>query len=772
MTSRILEGLNAKQREAVETIEGPLLIIAGPGSGKTRVITHRIAYLARVCGVSPYRMVAVTFTNKAARELRQRLNQLMGAGMRDITAATFHSFCAMVLRRDGEAIGLDRSFAIYDNADQHELIKRSMKEVDVDPKRFAARAVQSAISGAKSQLLSVEGFALQRGNYFDEIVSRVYERYEHLLTQASALDFDDLLLKINFLLDRFPDIASKYQNRFVHFMIDEFQDTNLAQYAIAKKLSQTHRNLCVVGDPDQSIYSWRNADIRNILSFQSDYSEAKVIALEENYRSTATILDAAEKLIAANTQRVEKQLWTKNGRGVPIVVSEGYDEREEAQFVIKELQNLNRGDAGADGHAYALGDIAVMYRVNAQSRALEEACLRYGVPYRVVGSLKFYQRQEVKDVTAYLRLVANPADDVSLSRVINVPSRGIGRRTLDELARVARDGGISMYSAIESLALSEENNGRPTQPERDPAPHPFAPRSAKALINFWRLIKVLAAESEKLDLPELIDLVVERTGYKRYVLDEAERGEERWDNIQEFRNTAGEFLHLGRGEALTAFLESVSLVSDTDNLEETPDAITLITLHQAKGLEFPVVFIVGMEEGILPHVRSMDDPEQMEEERRLCYVGVTRAKERLYLLRAFRRRFRGGSEVGMPSRFLTDIPRDLIVSPSRDFSDGGGSAGWKRGSRRTPQPGADLLAGGVRGDGAGDAGQAQNPGDRVQPIKASFASGDKVRHGSFGDGIVVSCVPSGADFEVTVAFKDGHGVKRLLLSVAPLEKVE
>ena len=736
MPADILEGLNPKQREAVETIEGPLLIVAGPGSGKTRVITHRIAYLVRVCGVTPHRIVAVTFTNKAAREMTQRLAHLLGPGVRDLTAGTFHSFCAMILRRDGEPIRLDRNFAIYDDADQLELIKRSMKEVGVDPKQFAPRAVQSAISSAKSQLLGVEGFALRGENYFDEIVLRVYERCEQLLTYSSAVDFDDLLLKTHFLFEKFPEVLGKYQNRYVHFMIDEFQDTNVTQYAIAKQLSQAYRNLCVVGDPDQSIYSWRNADIRNILSFQSDYPEAKVIALEENYRSTQTILDAAEKLIAPNTQRVEKELWTKKGRGVPIVVSEGYNEQEEAQFVVREIQSLTQ----SEGHV--LGDIAVMYRVNAQSRALEEACLRYGMPYQVIGGLKFYLRQEVKDLTAYLRLVANPDDDVGLTRVINVPSRGIGQRTVDELTRMSRDEGISMSSAIGLVAQSKERAD-------NPAASPFAPRSAQALIDFQNLINGLAAESETLDLPDLIDLVLERTGYKRHLLEEAERGEERWENIQEFRNSAGDFHHLEGREALTAFLESVSLVSDVDNLEERADAITLITLHQAKGLEFPVVFIVGMEEGVLPHVRSMDDPEQMEEERRLCYVGVTRAKERLYLLRAFRRSLRGGSGPAIPSRFLVDIPQDVIVSPRQAVSEAGPSMGWTPGVRAR-----------------------RSDGNLAQPVKPGLTTGDKVRHATFGEGIVMSRTPSGEDFEITVAFKEGQGVKRLLLSLAPLEKVE
>ena len=766
MATDILADLNPKQREAAEAIEGPLLIVAGPGSGKTRVITYRIAYLVRVCGVSPYRIAAVTFTNKAAREMQQRLAPLLGTGAQDLTVSTFHSFCARLLRQNGEVMGLDRNFAIYDDADQLELIKRGMREVDVDPKQFSPRAIQSAISGAKSRLLDSRGFALQRESYFEEVVSRIYDRYGELLAQSGAADFDDLLMKTHFIVNNFPDIAHKYNARYVHFMIDEFQDTNVAQYEIAKQLTQTNRNLCVVGDPDQSIYSWRNADVRNILSFQSDYPEARVIALEENYRSTQTIVDAALELISPNTQRVEKELWTNNAKGVPIVVSEGYNEQEESQIVIREIGEL----IGTEG--YALGDIAVMYRVNAQSRALEEACLRYGMPYQIVGGLKFYHRQEVKDVTAYLRLITNPDDDVALTRVINVPSRGIGRRTLDELTRISRDAGIPIFSAIENVARSREQGG--------PAGSLLAPRSARALIDFQSLITGMGTESRSMDLLETIDLVLERTAYKRYLQEEAGRGEERWDNVQEFRNAARDYLHLGIEDGMTAFLENVSLVSDIDSLQDRADAITLITLHQAKGLEFPVVFIVGMEEGLLPHMRSLEDPLELEEERRLCYVGVTRAEQRLYLMRAFRRGFRGSSEPTIPSRFLVDIPKNLIAAPRQGPGRKSASTVWSAASRASSDDSSDeqltdaAMGRAVRKrrDRNGSDQTTRVAADASDPVVAILSTGDKVRHTTFGEGIVVSCTPSGADFEVAVAFKEGFGVKRLLLSFAPLEKMD
>ena len=782
MPTAACDGLNQRQCEAVQAIGGPLLIVAGPGSGKTRMITHRIAYLIGDAGVSPYRIAALTFTNKAAREMQARLfgtsgdaaaSPLLGPHARNsgLSVGTFHSFCARLLRTDGEAMGLDRNFVIYDAADQTAAIKRAMSEVDVNQKMFSSGAVLSIISKAKSELVGVEGFGLRKENYLDEIAHRVYQQYEQMLAQSSALDFDDLLFHTYTLLSEYPRVAEKYQERYVHFMIDEFQDTNVAQYAIARRIAERHNNLAVVGDPDQSIYSWRNADIRNILSFRRDFPTAQVITLEENYRSTSTILDAATKVISPNSQRIERSLWTNNGVGSPIVVREEYDEGDEAQYVVREVHRLTKSEG------YALGDIAAMYRVNAQSRALEEACRRFGVAYQIVGGVKFYQRQEIKDVAAYLRLVSNPHDDVALSRVINVPTRGIGQRTVDNLIRTARDRGTSMYAAIESMG---ESGG---------GPFPLRPAQAQALSRFRELVGRLTEESRTLDLVELIDAVMDQTGYKRHIEESAEtseRAEDRLDNIQEFRGAAREFTHpsedsgqaLGIDEALTAFLEGVSLVSDVDSFEEQPDAITLITLHQSKGLEFPVVFMVGMEEGLLPHARSMDTPEEIEEERRLCYVGVTRAQKRLYLLRAFRRGFWGGSGPSDPSRFLEDIPRGLIEGAAHSASSGQGSgqAPAAQSGVRTARPARQRPA----ANGAGEARPAVERARRrrrerreASPAAApAYTAGDKVRHPAFGDGIVMSCEPAaGGDFQVTVAFKEGHGVKRLLLGFAPLEKL-
>ncbi len=759
----ILSELNPRQREAVETISGPVLIVAGPGSGKTRVITHRIAHLVDRCGVQPYRIAALTFTNKAAREMRERAATLMRTNNDQVTISTFHSFCARVLRRHVDLLGLDKDYTIYDHSDQTSLVKRAMDELNINAKQFSPGAILSAISGAKSKLIDVEGYGYKIADYFEEIVHRVYQRYEDLLTQSSALDFDDLILKTHALFRNHSDVTESYRDRYVHVMVDEFQDTNVAQYEIAKQLTGEYRNLCVVGDPDQSIYSWRNADIRNILSFKKDFADAKLIALEENYRSTETILEAAQKVIAPNRQRLEQNLFTQLGKGSPIVVHESYDENDEAQFVVSEIESLVR-------RGFKCSDIAVMYRVNAQSRALEEMCLRYDVPYLLVGSIKFYQRQEIKDLISYLRLIANHNDDVSFRRIVNVPTRGIGQRTMSELDRLAWEHSTSLYAAIDETAAMLERPGNFVAP--------LPARSIRALQEFKAMIDDLTEKSAEYEPSALIDAVLKRTGYGEHIENDAERGEERMENVQELQSVAKGLLDLGEDDLLTAFLERVSLVSDADNVGESADAATLITLHQAKGLEYPVVFIVGMEEGVIPHMRSIDsgDPAEIEEERRLCYVGLTRAKEKLYLIRAFRRGFRGrsGSVPSMPSRFLADIPQDLLAKPDhvvgrRRLSGMQDAQTSRHSSTREEGPRERLV------------GQADTPVIRRRRRSASpspqgaglaLSTGDRVRHKTFGVGIVTEAKQSGGDTEVTVAFKDGHGVKRLLLSFAPLEKVE
>ncbi|MBM2826987.1 MAG: ATPase, partial [Dehalococcoidia bacterium] len=642
----ITDELNTPQREAVEAAGGPLLILAGPGSGKTRVIAHRVAYLVQEMGVPPYRVMAVTLTNKAAREMKERIYHLLGRGVEEMTLGTFHAICARILRVDGAHGGVDPKFVIYDDDDQRSILKRCYQDLYLEPKRYPIRAVQSAISGAKSQLVPAEEYRHFKGStYFDEVVQRVYTRYQELLTECKALDFDDLIMGTVQLFRGAPEILEKYQRRYLHLLIDEFQDTNTAQYAFAQQLAELHRNICVVGDPDQGIYSWRNADIRNILSFERDYPEAKAVYLEQNYRSTKTILEAASRVIVANTQRKERSLWTANGDGAPITLVEAYDPDEEAWYLVRELDRLGR-----DG--YRLGDCAIMYRTNAQSRAIEESMVRNGVPYKLVGATRFYDRREVKDVLAYLRIVHNPYDNVSLARIINVPTRGISQRTVEELHRWAKELRVPLYTAIQVVAQESGDSGGPA--------HPFQPRAARALMAFLEILNGLIAAAESSDVVQLLDLVLARSGYGEYVKG-LEDGEERWENIVELRAVADGY----RDAGLSALLEGVALVSDVDNLDEKADVVTLITLHAAKGLEFPVVLITGMEDGLLPHSRSFDDPAQMEEERRLCYVGITRAKERLYLVRAFHRGF--GGMPTLPSRFLKDIPPHLVAHPGRGY---------------------------------------------------------------------------------------------------------
>jgi DNA helicase-2/ATP-dependent DNA helicase PcrA len=721
----ILAGLNPAQREAVEAIKGPVLILAGPGSGKTRVITHRIAYLIKECGVSPRRIMAVTFTNKAAKEMTERLSKLASTAVKELTMGTFHAICARILRQDGAAIGIDPHFVIYDDDDQISLIKHSLQELNLDPKKTTPSAIQNKISFAKSQVIAPQEYIAQGRSYFEEVVGRVYERYQQLMKQSSALDFDDLLMQTVQLLKTDNKVRSRYQERYLHLLVDEFQDTNMVQYELIKLIGGKHRNICVVGDPDQSIYSWRSADLRNILGFEKDFPEAKIVLLEQNYRSTKTILDVATGIIAANQQRKPKDLWTDNEPGEPATIVETYNEQEEAQFVVSEVDKLVR-----EGKFHA-GDFAVMYRTNAQSRALEEAFVRYGLAYKLVAGTRFYERKEVRDIIAYLRYIQNPNDSVSLQRIINVPGRGIGQRTLSELATWAKSLGVSESETLQMLA-----EGKLEKP-------PFNSRITQSLIAFISMMTEFRNKSRNINLVELFDQVTEQSGYQKY-LSEDKDGEERWENILELRTVAQAYRDLPPPDGLAAFLEGVTLVADVDSLDGSVDAVTLITLHQAKGLEFPVVFIVGMEEGVLPHIRSFDDPAQMEEERRLCYVGVTRAKRKVYLIRAFRRNLMGGSLVNEPSRFLADIPRQLVTttgSLANEESIASAVSSWNKTAVFTPS--TEI---------------------------AQFKAGDRVRHARFGEGMVVSYQPIKNDAEATVAF-NGIGIKKLLVSFAKLEKI-
>jgi len=739
----LLRDLNPAQLEAVQQTEGPLLILAGPGSGKTRVIAHRIAYMVAQQGVHPYRIVAVTFTNKAAREMRERVARLVGDDAGAAWLGTFHSVCSRILRVDGGAIGIERTFTIFDGDDQVSLIKRVLEELAIDPRKFAPRAILSAISRAKSELATPAAYSASVRDYFGEIVARTYARYQELLEDANALDFDDMIMRTVLLFRQHDAILEKYQQRFLHVLIDEFQDTNIAQYQLARLLAAGHGNICVVGDPDQSIYSWRSADIRNILNFERDYPDARVIYLEQNYRSTQNILDSAHAVISANQQRKEKNLWTEQGNGEHIVLFEAYDDNEEADFVAAEVEELVKSKR------CRLGDIAVMYRTNAQSRPLEEAFVREQIRYRIVGGTRFYERKEVRDIIAYVRLIYNPYDSVSFARVVNVPSRGIGDKTLEELARWSQDLGLPRYAALQLLAE-----------DRQPRPHQLATRAVTALLSFLDMLNGQIEVARQRTPAELMQAVLDKIEYHRYLLDEfrEERedgvtgGELRWENIQQLVTLAAQYDGMEPDAALPQLLEDVALVSDVDEYEEQTDAVTLITLHAAKGLEFPTVFMVGMEEGVLPHIRSFDDPNQLEEERRLAYVGITRAKEKLYLVRAFRRFFMGSSLHHPASRFLRDLPEHLIDA-----------------RRRLGDEATELQA--RMPHLAGLRGRTGQGARRSVPEGAAFGAGDHVRHGRFGEGIVVSCTITTDDQEVTVAFKGDAGVKKLLLSYAPLDRV-
>ncbi len=731
----VLEGLNPAQQKAVETVSGPLLIIAGPGSGKTRVITHRIAYLVLVQDIKPWRIAAVTFTNKAAREMRGRLERLVGPYSDALTACTFHSFCALLLRREGSRVGLPSNYTIYDADDQLVVIKQAMELAELEPRHNPPQAIRGVISRAKSVLMDSQELARRSQNYFEENCARVYHHYEELLSRNNAADFDDLLMRAVQLFQEYPDVLERYQDQYFHLMVDEFQDTNVAQYRLARLLAEQRRNICVVGDPDQSIYSWRSADIRNILSFQQDYPDAAVVSLEENYRSTGKILEAAKHLIAANGQRIHKDLFTKNSGGDPVTVHEAYDEDEEASYVISEVARLVREEKMRPGNC------AVMYRVNAQSRALEEACLHQGMKYRLVGGVRFYQRREVKDLMAYLRVLHNPADDVSLSRVVGAPPRGIGAKTMQDLAAWAQGEDLSLFAAMQRVAEAKRAG--------ESCPARLNPRAVNAITDLVGLLEELIEQAGRLKIVDLIDLVLEDSGLRRFIQEgdqDDDRAEERWENVLELRQVAQEFNAEDPPDGLATLLERLSLVADVDGYEESEDSVTLITLHQSKGLEFPTVFIVGLEEGLLPHSRSMESPDQLEEERRLCYVGITRAQRRLYLLRAFRRGFmgsRGGPTLA--SRFLRDIPQDVITAG------------------RTTQPEAPRKMPRVVWSETAPAQASAKPALHV---------GDLVRHSSFGEGVVTGYEPDKLDVQVTVEFSNGVGRKRLLLSFAPLEKIE
>jgi len=720
----LLAGLNPPQRAAVTAEDGPLLIFAGAGSGKTRVLTHRIAWLIQQGRAEPGEILAVTFTNKAAREMRGRVENLLNLAAGGIWMGTFHAIGVRILRRDGTADGIDRHFVIYDEADRLAVVKRVMTEMRLDEKRYPPGGTVALISRAKDEVITGEEQVKAAGTHNEELAARIRLRYDAFLEQNNALDFDDLLMRTVWLFDRHPEVLEKYQKRFKYIMVDEYQDTNRAQYLMVRHLASKHRNLAVVGDDDQSIYKFRGADVRNILSFERDYPDAQIVKLEQNYRSTQVILDAAYHVIKANPNRAAKRLWTERGGGSKLVVAQTYDEQEEAQAVAREaLRLVAEGD-------HRLADIAVLYRTNAQSRALEEVLLRRGVPYRLIGGLRFYERREVKDVMAYLRLIANPQETLSFSRIINVPRRKLGEKSLAQLGYWADAHGMSAWDALSRLDEMSD----------------LAPAARGALADFRDLIAEVRAASQERRLVETIDLLLLRTGYERYVKETGTDGEERWANVLELRGLASEYDGLPPGEGLQAFLEETALMSDVDTMDERAQGLTLITLHMVKGLEFPVVFMLGMEEGLFPHSRSLDSPEELEEERRLAYVGMTRAKDRLYLFHAFRRHLFGSANLNLPSRFLKDIPPELVD----------GSAGIPQG----------VPDAGIAPARAIEAARPSAPVELVQRYKP----GDTVEHRSWGRGAVLKSTMTRTDEEIIVKF-DRVGMKILAVSLAPIAKV-
>lgn len=819
--SNITANLNEPQTRAVETVKGPVLVLAGPGSGKTRVLTRRIAYMIEEKGIAPWNIAAVTFTNKAAGEMRERiariLSEIYGAPaagqtqrLNGLTIGTFHSLCARILRVETAHAGFQPNWVIYDSADQVALVRAVMRDLNLDEKRYPPKAIHAHISKRKNDLVTTEAY--RSTSYFEEIAGRVYRSYQESLLANNAMDFDDLLLRTVLLLRANLDVRVKYQHKWPYLLVDEFQDTNSAQYEMLRLMAgepTNNRNLFVVGDEDQSIYRFRGADYRNVQLFRRDYPEHVEILLEQNYRSTQIILDVANALISQNRNRTPKRLHTDNGQGVPVMVYEAYNEVEEAAFVADEIEKL------LATKAFAPGDFAVTYRTNAQSRALEEAFVMRQIRHKLIGATRFYERKEIRDALAYLRLLHNPADSVSLERIINEPPRGIGAKTVEALRMWADEIGVSQSEALQILHYGPQRvalqSGRTLSTAAYKAP-PLGARARNALSDFAALLDgwmALERAARYDSVAHLLDEVLLKSGYIDNLRDGTDEGEDRFANLQELRSVAAQYTQgmpaLEPGQTpLGLFLEEVSLVSDSDQIDDAAGAVTLLTLHTAKGLEYPIVFIVGMEEGILPHSRSLEsgDPEDMDEERRLTYVGVTRAKKRLYLVHCFRRSVWGDSNVQTPSRFLDDIPAELLAgmvdrrrrreastqratswddggrNPSRSQTGGYWSgrskaspANWAQTTQPT-RPASESSAGGGKYWSPGGTEKRSKPQPKAAAGGATqFNRRDSVQHASFGVGTVIESErTSDGDEQVTVAFP-GVGIKKLLASLANLKKL-
>ncbi|MCI2887067.1 DNA helicase PcrA [Staphylococcus hominis] len=726
----LVSNMNKEQSEAVRTTEGPLLIMAGAGSGKTRVLTHRIAYLLDEKDVSPYNILAITFTNKAAKEMKERVEHLVGEEAQVIWMSTFHSMCVKILRRDADRIGIERNFTIIDPTDQKSVIKDVLKNENIDSKRFEPRMFVGAISNLKNELKTPEDAMKEANDFHSQMVATVYSGYQRQLSRNEALDFDDLIMKTIRLFERVPDTLEYYQNKFQYIHVDEYQDTNKAQYTLVKLLASKFKNLCVVGDSDQSIYGWRGADIQNILSFEEDYPEAKTIFLEQNYRSTKTILTAANEVIKHNTERKPKGLWTANNGGEKIKYYEAMTERDEAEYVVREI--IKHRKSGKD-----YNDMAILYRTNAQSRVLEETFMKSNIPYTMVGGQKFYDRKEIKDLLSYLRIVANSNDDISLQRIINVPKRGIGPSSVDKIQRYALDNNISMFDAlgeVDFIGLSK--------------------KVTQECIQFYEMVQNLIKEQEFLEISEIVEEILEKSGYRQMLeREQTIESRSRLENIDEFMSVPKDYEKDTplEEQSLINFLTDLSLVADIDEAQ-IDSGVTLMTMHSAKGLEFPIVFLMGMEESLFPHIRAIksDDDHEMEEERRICYVAITRAEEVLYITHTTSRMLFGRSQANLPSRFLKEIPEELLETPAkskRQTITSKSTTPSKRGfSKRTTSTKKQVSA-------------------------SDWKVGDKVTHKSWGEGMVSNVSEKNGSVELDIIFKS-EGPKRLLAQFAPIEKKE
>lgn len=731
----IFDTLNDRQCEAVKHTEGPLLITAGAGSGKTKVLTCRIAHLLEL-GVAPYRILAITFTNKAAKEMKERVTNLVGAQADSIWLSTFHSFCAKLLRFEVDGFhGYTRNFTIYDSSDQLVLVKDCLKKLNLDDKQFTPRSVLGTISSAKNVLMDAKAFAAKASDFYEQKVADVYALYQEKLRENNAVDFDDLLFLAVRLLQENEEVREKYQSRFQYILVDEYQDTNHAQYALTKILAARWRNICVVGDADQSIYAWRGADIRNIIDFTRDYPDAASIKLEQNYRSTKTILHAANAVIDNNESRPKKTLWTENPTGNKIIHYQAQTEHDEADYIAGVI--YNRHEISHEPY----GDMAILFRTNAQSRVLEEKLMRYAIPYTMVGGTKFYDRKEIKDVLAYLRLLYNPEDSLSLTRIINVPKRNIGATTMEHVAAYAEAQGISLFEALSS---TDEI--------------PVTKRAKASLENFAAMIFDLLNDIEGKDVLSLIETVIKQTGYGDMLDKEAEhdpQGESRKENVGEFLSVAKDYMDSNPEGNLQDFLENVALVSDVDDFESSDSKVTLMTLHAAKGLEFPVVFLTGLDEGLFPHSRTLMDPAQVEEERRLAYVGITRAERQLYVTNAITRTMYGRISAYMPSRFLAEIPPQFMEDYHRKSA--------MPQSRTTAVPGKQRVSILTK--------PVASSLPKKHAVTDTFAKGDKVRHKIWGIGTVLDVIGEGPNMQMKIQFPT-KGVRQVVVKYAPLEKIQ